>query len=1279
MGPAAWPRDEKEEALIRTLPSIVLGLALCLSASAQDVLEGDFDGHGLTPPATDGRTTDPLTLSRPGLTSLGSFSVGVLFEYANEPLVRYTADGGVVTPTVLLKDVPALNLSGHVGLHRRVGLGISLPFFPMTSAQVPSTGDGEASFESYGPALGDVQLRVPIGIILPDNAGNGLALSVAPYAELPTGANARFLADRGVSAGAIGLLGVDLGPVGLTANLGGGFRGTESQENVSSGLEVLGGVGGSYGLGDSLAVHAEVRGAVIPGSGSGPTDADVPSALRAPVEGLLGVRGRTSSGLWWSAGAGSGLTGGAGAARIRAFAGVGYSRVPEDDPGSLPAEPTPTLLVVTDPEGQPIADAAVYVGDEEIGRTDANGQIELPANTRWSKGVRVDTEFHQGIELTQPTESSLTVALAHDPVGLPISVRNQDGAPVSGTVTAIGPAELAPVPIGADGVALLDLPPGEWELVVDAPNYGGQVRKVVVEPREVSEPVEVLLLEDLGDAELELVITDRDGAPLEGVAVRIDGAPVGETGDGGVLAVRGIAAGTHDVEVISDAYQSLEKSGLELGTGKTSVDFNLRRVPGSVLVVATGADGPATDVSVRFDGPSRLPSAQLGADGSRIFPGMRAGTWEVWAISSTYGIQRRELVVEPEDTRLLTVEFQMQQPEGGAADLRVAVVDPDGNPLEDVEITIDGNSYGSTASGGAVEIAGLKPGPRSLAVAGERYEPREPMPLFLVEGQQEKTVVLGWRPGIVQVRAIGPDEPVEDGKVRFMGPAEAPGGALDADGMGWFELVNGDWAMLVTSTAYGLQQRALTVDTASRRLTRAEVVFSAPEGGEADLVVTALDPSGQPVPSAAITLDGLPLGSTSSGGSASLTGLSAGSRKLEVTAPLFKPSTASVRLAKGDNAHTAKLGYSPGAVHVEVRAGGKPVTDATVRFAGAEMQNPLSVDESGDAWTELPAGEWYALVASPTYGLQQKALVLDGKKPGPHKLAFDLEPLGEAAELVVRVVDPDGAPIPGATVRAGERSVDTPEGGVALLTGLAPGKVALEISAPNFATATLPAAELVAGAQERIVPLSWVPAKVSAKVTDGAGKPLAATLSFDGPAEVADVAVDGSGAATFDLRPGTWKVLASAADFGTKATTLEITPGTEAAEIAVQLGEAQVKTTDTEVQLLGKVQFDLGKATLRSESEAILSEVAATLIANRSVVRVEVQGHTDPTGGNVINLALSQARAEAVVADLVRRGVAPERLVARGYGSTRPVQPNDSEEGRALNRRVQFEIVEQSE
>lgn len=108
---------------------------------------------------------------------------------------------------------------------------------------------------------------------------------------------------------------------------------------------------------------------------------------------------------------------------------------------------------------------------------------------------------------------------------------------------------------------------------------------------------------------------------------------------------------------------------------------------------------------------------------------------------------------------------------------------------------------------------------------------------------------------------------------------------------------------------------------------------------------------------------------------------------------------------------------------------------------------------------------------------------------------------------------------------------------------------------------------------------------------------------------------------------------------------------------------------------LRNVFFDFDKATLRPESEVELREVVKLLMTYPKV-RVEIQGHTDSIGTATYNLQLSQRRAEAVRDFLIANGIAAGRLVARGYGSSRPVADNRTEEGRALNRRTELVFLE---
>lgn len=111
------------------------------------------------------------------------------------------------------------------------------------------------------------------------------------------------------------------------------------------------------------------------------------------------------------------------------------------------------------------------------------------------------------------------------------------------------------------------------------------------------------------------------------------------------------------------------------------------------------------------------------------------------------------------------------------------------------------------------------------------------------------------------------------------------------------------------------------------------------------------------------------------------------------------------------------------------------------------------------------------------------------------------------------------------------------------------------------------------------------------------------------------------------------------------------------------------------IELKEKVFFDTGRTTIKPESHALLDDVAAVLGDHPEVKRVVIEGHTDNRGSAAANKKLSQGRAEAVRAYLVDKGVAADRLEAKGFGQTRPIADNKTAKGREANRRVEFTIA----
>jgi outer membrane protein OmpA-like peptidoglycan-associated protein len=120
-----------------------------------------------------------------------------------------------------------------------------------------------------------------------------------------------------------------------------------------------------------------------------------------------------------------------------------------------------------------------------------------------------------------------------------------------------------------------------------------------------------------------------------------------------------------------------------------------------------------------------------------------------------------------------------------------------------------------------------------------------------------------------------------------------------------------------------------------------------------------------------------------------------------------------------------------------------------------------------------------------------------------------------------------------------------------------------------------------------------------------------------------------------------------------------------------------IKLEGSTVRVLQQVHFETGSATILPDSFAMLQEIVDLLKVNPTIRKMRVEGHTDNRGNAAMNLDLSTRRAASVRAWLSAHGTEQERLESEGYGLTRPIQTNDTDEGRAANRRVEFKIVDE--
>ncbi len=127
----------------------------------------------------------------------------------------------------------------------------------------------------------------------------------------------------------------------------------------------------------------------------------------------------------------------------------------------------------------------------------------------------------------------------------------------------------------------------------------------------------------------------------------------------------------------------------------------------------------------------------------------------------------------------------------------------------------------------------------------------------------------------------------------------------------------------------------------------------------------------------------------------------------------------------------------------------------------------------------------------------------------------------------------------------------------------------------------------------------------------------------------------------------------------------------ETSEIKAELVSLKAETSIR----LNNINFQTNSAELSSESFPELNRVVQLIVDNPNIV-IEISAHTDNIGSVSLNKLLSDRRAQSVVNYLLDNGVSQDRLVARGYGLTKPMVPNTSDENRALNRRVEFKILD---
>lgn len=215
-------------------------------------------------------------------------------------------------------------------------------------------------------------------------------------------------------------------------------------------------------------------------------------------------------------------------------------------------------------------------------------------------------------------------------------------------------------------------------------------------------------------------------------------------------------------------------------------------------------------------------------------------------------------------------------------------------------------------------------------------------------------------------------------------------------------------------------------------------------------------------------------------------------------------------------------------------------------------------------------------------------------------------------------------------------------------------------------------------------PLVKVPSTGVIKVTvvDQDGKPVAdADLRFEGT-QTKNATTGDDGKSMQELQKDTYTLTVEKDGYFKKVKTVSAQPDT-VSDIEIQLNKQSkqsfVVVKQKKIIIKKQIHFATNSDEIKSESFALMDEIAYVMESHPELTKVEIQGHTDNRGTLDYNMSLSERRASSVRQYLVDSGIDGARLDAKGYGPTRAIAPNITGQGRARNRRVEFHIIDRQE
>ncbi|HEX5660440.1 MAG TPA: carboxypeptidase regulatory-like domain-containing protein [Polyangiales bacterium] len=349
-------------------------------------------------------------------------------------------------------------------------------------------------------------------------------------------------------------------------------------------------------------------------------------------------------------------------------------------------------------------------------------------------------------------------------------------------------------------------------------------------------------------------------------------------------------------------------------------------------------------------------------------------------------------------------------------------------------------------------------------------------------------------------------------------------------------------------------------------------------------------------------------------------------------------------------------------------------TQPYVNGLGLLLAVDVATSGARDFVRELAPQPRYVLRFALSYAYDPNA------RPRPRVQRIEIPAVNARGRVIGQVVDTqNGAPLPNAIVHFDDTSLSdvvTDATGAFRSAELNPGAQGMRVRAEGYREALCVAVVGSQGSEVsarcELTPSAYY-GQLEGRITDTAGHAIAnARITLRGASE-AMLGSDGEGNfRVTKLIEGDYELLVAADGYFPRASALTIARGAAStpALALIPRPEGQVvRVTAKRIALLKPIAFAPESAILLPEDEPLLAEIAEQLQKHPELAQLEIQAHGEDGTG-----ALTQQRADAVRGWLVSAGVAPERLSAKGYGTTRPLVPNITPANRARNRRIELVV-----